>query len=283
MLKVAASVALLFSLAACSGPPKPGTPEYALQQHEFQAEKVKTAAGEAPDWYMDPPKGEGFLYATGTATSTDLQFAVDKAVLNAKYQLADQMAGKVSGKQKDFITETAGGQHSGTAERATSNVVADIALPSYQVVQRKVVPVDTQFRSYVLLQFASARSDAPAQQQASAAPPPSAVSVQKQAEAAHRELQSDVATAKEEAATSPAASAALTPTAPKAVVAFPIGMPPPASAAAPIAQTAEVPAAAADPESPGVLVHPETPHAPLPAEPPLPAAAPTPAVEGNRL
>lgn len=277
MLKVAASVALLFSLAACSGPPKPGSPEYALQQHEFQAEKVKTAADQAPDWYMDPPKGEGFLYATGTATSTDLQFAVDKAVLNAKYQLADQMAGKVSGKQKDFITETAGGQHSGTAERATSNVVADIALPAYQVVQRKVVPVDTQFRSYVLLKFASARSDMPAQQQAFAAPPPSAASVQKQAEAAHRELQSDVATAKEETP----ASAALTPTAPKTVVAFPIGMPPPA-VAAPIAQTAEVPAAAAD-ENAGVLVHPETPRAPMPAEPPPPAAAPAPSVEGSRL
>ena len=273
MLKVAASVSLLFALAACGGPPKPGTPEYALQQHEFQVEKTKVAADQAPDWYMDPPKGEGFIYATGTATSTDLQFAVDKAVLNAKYQLADQMAGKVSGKQKDFITETAGGQHSGTAERATSNVVADIALPAYQVVQRKVVPVDTQFRSYVLLQFASTRADAPApQQQASAA------SVQKQAEAAHRELQSDVATTKEEAIS----AAALTPTAPKAVIAFPIGMPPPAGAVAPIAQTAEVPAGA-EPESTGVLVHPETPRAPLPAEPPLPATAPTPSIEGNRL
>jgi len=281
MLKVAASIALLFSLAACSGPPKPGTPEYALQQHEFQVEKTKTAADQAPDWYMDPPKGEGVIYATGTATSTDLQFAVDKAVLNAKYQLADQMAGKVSGKQKDFITETAGGQHSGTAERATSNVVADIALPAYQVVQRKVVPVDTQFRSYVLLRFASTRADTP-QQQASAAPPPSAASLQKQAEAAHRELQSDVATAKEEAAPSPAASAAMTPTAPRAVIAFPIGMPPPAGAVAPIAQTAEVPAAA-EPESTGVLVHPESPRPQLPAEPPLPATAPTPSIEGNRL
>jgi hypothetical protein len=281
MLKVAASVALLFSLAACSGPPKPGTPEYALQQHEFQVEKTKTAADQAPDWYMDPPKGEGVIYATGTATSTDLQFAVDKAVLNAKYQLADQVAGKVSGKQKDFITETAGGQHTGTAERATSNVVADIALPAYQVVQRKVVPVDTQFRSYVLLQFASTRADAP-QQQASAAPPPSAVSLQKQAEAAHRELQSDVATAKEEAASSPGASAALTPIAPKAVIAFPIGMPPPAGAVAPVAQTAEVPAGV-EPDSTGVLVHPEAPRALLPAEPPLPATAPTPSIEGNRL
>jgi hypothetical protein len=149
------------------------------------------------------------------------------------------------------------------------------------VVQRKVVPVDTQFRSYVLLQFASTRADAP-QQQASAAPPPSAASLQKQAEAAHRELQSDVATAKEEAASSPAASAAMTPIAPKAVIAFPIGMPPPAGAVAPIAQTAEVPAGA-DPESTGVLVHPEGPRPQLPAEPPLPATAPTPSIEGNRL
>jgi hypothetical protein len=241
MLKVAASITLVFAVAACSGPPKPGTPEYALQQHEFQVEKTKTAADEAPDWYINPPKDERYIYAAGSATSTDLQFAVDKAILNAKYQLADQLNGKVSGKHKDFITETAGGQLSGTAERATSNVVADIALPAYQVTQRKVVPVDTQFRSYVLLQFAVAHSDIP-QQQASAAPAPSPVSLQKQAEAAHRELQSDVATAKEQ-------NAALTPTAPKPVIAFPIGMPPPPAA----------------------------------AEPPPPAAAPHPAVEGDTL
>jgi len=237
MLKVAASVSLLFALAACSGPPKPGTPEYALQQHDFQVEKTKTAANQAPDWYMNPPRDDGYLYAAGTATSTDLQFAVDKAILNAKYQLADQMNGKVSGKQKDFITETSGGQHSGTAERATSNVVADIALPAYRVIERKVVPVDTQFRSYVLLQFAAAGVPPPPQQQAMASP----ASIQQQADAAHRELQGDVASAKEGAAKEDAAPA------PKPVVAFPIGMPPPAG------------------------------------EPPPPAAAPHPAVEGDTL
>jgi len=266
MLKVAAPVSLFFALAACSGPPKPGTPEYALQQHDFQVEKTKSAASQAPDWYMNPPKEDGFIYAAGTATSTDLQFAVDKAILNAKYQLADQMNGKVSGKQKDFITETAGGQSSGTAERATSNVVADIALPAYQVIQRKVVPVDTQFRSYVLLQFATARGPALPQQAALVSP----VSVQKQAEAAHRELQSDVATAKEDGAA-------------KTVVAFPIGMPPPAGALVPppVAQTAEAPVPDAV-ENAGMLVHPEGPRAPA-AEPPPPAAAPHPAVEGNTL
>jgi len=255
MLKVAASISLLFALAACSGPPKPGTPEYALQQHDFQVEKTKSAAHQAPDWYLNPPRDDGYLYAAGTATSTDLQFAVDKAILNAKYQLADQMNGKVSGKQKDFITEAAGGQHAGTAERATSNVVVDTALPAYRVIERKVVPVDTQFRSYVLLQFAAAGVPPQPQQQAMAAPP---ASIQKQAEAAHRELQNDVAAAKDEAAP-----------APKAVVAFPIGMPPPA----PAAEAAE---------AAGVLVHPTAPSAPA-GEPPLPAAAPRPAVEGDTL
>jgi hypothetical protein len=209
MLKVAASISLLLSLAACSGPPKPGTPEYALQQHEFQVEKTKAAADRAPDWYMNPPKGEGFLYATGTATSTDLQFAVDKAVLNAKYQLADQIAGKVSGKQKDFVTESTGGGAAGTAERATSNMVADIALPAYQVVQRKVVPVDTQFRSYVLLQFAAPTPGVAAPQQALMAPPPPAA-LQKQAEAAQRELQGDIAAGRAAEPSPPAAAPAPT-------------------------------------------------------------------------
>lgn len=202
MLKGVASITLVLAVAACSGPPEPGTPEYAVQQHEFQVEKTRTAADQAPDWYINPPKTDGYIYAAGTATSSDLQFAVDKAILNAKYQLADQMNGKVSGKQKDFITETAGGQASNTAERATSNIVADIALPAYQVTQRKVVPVDTQFRSYVLLQFAVAQAP---QQTASAAPTPAAL--QTQAEAAQRDLQSDLLAAAKAAGAPPPGSA----------------------------------------------------------------------------
>jgi hypothetical protein len=60
------------------------------------------------------------------------------------------------------------------------------------------------------------------------------------------------------------------------VVAFPIGMAPPAAA-----QTAEAPASADT--SASVLVHPDTPSAPSASEPPLPAAAPHPAVEGRTL
>ena len=275
MLKVAASVLLVCALAACSGPPKPGTPEFAAAQHDFQVEKTKTATDQTPDWFMNPPKSDGFIYATGTATSSDLQFAVDKAVLNAKYQLADQVNGKVSGKQKDFITESAGGQASGTAERATSNIVADVALPAYQVVQRKVVPVDTQFRSYVLLQFSVAATAPQQTAMASPAATMAPATLQKQAEAAHRELQSDIATAKDDATA---------PVTPKSVVAFPIGMAP--AAAAPTAQTADASAAVAAPDaapdSPGVLIHPETPSAPA-GEPPLPAAAPRPSVDGKTI
>lgn len=35
-----------------------------------------------PDWFMNTPKKEGFKYHSATATSQDLQMAIDKAALN---------------------------------------------------------------------------------------------------------------------------------------------------------------------------------------------------------
>ena len=42
-----------------------------------------------PKWYLHPPKSStSRIYATSSGTSTQLQMALDKAVLNAKYALA---------------------------------------------------------------------------------------------------------------------------------------------------------------------------------------------------
>jgi hypothetical protein len=187
-LPVIASALLLSACA--SGPPAPGTPEFAALKHDTDVAQTKTAAVEAPEWFVNPPKDSGFVYAAGSASSSDLQFSLDKAILNAKYQLADQVNGKLSGKQKDFISEN-GGHALGTSERATSNVIADVALPGYQVVNRKVVPLETQYRSYVLLKFAVMRTDAP---QAAAADQASA---QRQAKAAFDDLEAELVTVKE--------------------------------------------------------------------------------------
>jgi hypothetical protein len=193
MLRRTIALPVLASLAACGSAPTPGTPEFIQAHHESEVAQMKATAAEAPDWFVNPPKDAGFVYAAGSATSSDLQFSLDKAILNAKYQLADQVNGKLSGKQRDWISDN-GAKAVSTADRTTSNVIADVALPGYQVVNRKVVPVDTQFRSYVLLKFGAAQT-------AAAEPAPN---LQKQAKAAYDDLEAELAAVRQQQAPAPA-------------------------------------------------------------------------------
>jgi hypothetical protein len=145
-------------LGACSSTPQPGTPQFyaaqSQQRHEAEITKVKTTASEVPDWYINPPKGEHALYAAGTANSTDLEFALDKAILSAKRLLADRVNGSVSAQHKEYLQEgSASTPPVQVSERSTTNKIADVVLNGYTVVQTKLVPSDTQYRAFVLLQY----------------------------------------------------------------------------------------------------------------------------------
>jgi hypothetical protein len=158
-------------LAACSSAPKPGTLDYAVQasqqRHEAEKAAVKTVASEVPDWYVNPPKDEHALYAAGTANSTDLEFAIDKAILSAKRSLADRVNGSVSSQHKEYLQEGAGGARPTlVSDRTTINKVTDVVLTGYTVVQTKLVPSDTQYRAFVLLQYPLAGLAAAAPKQA---------------------------------------------------------------------------------------------------------------------
>jgi hypothetical protein len=150
-------------LGACSStppppPPQAGTAEFAVlqsqQRHEALITQVKATASEIPDWYVNPPKDEHALYAAGTAYSSDLEFAFDKAILSAKRALADRVNGAVSAQHKEYLQEgSANAVPMQVSERATTNKITDVVLNGYTVVQTKLVPSDTQYRAFVLLQY----------------------------------------------------------------------------------------------------------------------------------
>jgi hypothetical protein len=142
----------------CSSSPRPGTPGFAAaaaqQRYDSQVLQVKTTASELPDWYVNPPKDEHSLYAAGTADSSDLGFAFDKAILSAKRSLADRMNGALSSEHKEYLQENVtGAQPVQMSDRATTNRITDVVLNGYTVVHTKLVPTDTRYRVYVLLQY----------------------------------------------------------------------------------------------------------------------------------
>jgi len=126
----------------------------AQQSHDARVTQVETMASEIPDWYANPPNDEHSLYAASTADSSDLGFALDKAILSAKRALADRLGGSVSSQHKEDLQEAGGNtQAVYVSDRSTTNQITDVVLSGYTVVQTKIVPTDTRYRAFVLLQY----------------------------------------------------------------------------------------------------------------------------------
>jgi hypothetical protein len=150
---------VLILLAGCATP-KSGSPEaqaFMLQRHENQlADQVKTIVTEAPDWYLAPPKDDLNLYASGTSTSGDLQFATDKAVLMAKANIVSRLESKISMEMKQFISES--GRESDAvatkhAEQVIKEVMSEASLKGYIVLKSELKAQGTAYRVFVLVQY----------------------------------------------------------------------------------------------------------------------------------
>ncbi len=155
ILRPCTGLLALALLAGCAAP-APGTPEAQamIQQHKESA--AKTTVDQTPDWFISPPKDDVSLYAPGTASSSDMQLAIDKAALSAKRTLADSLNGLLSSKMKQFVSESGSGDDSqvvAESEQVTTNLITETNLSGYSRAQTKVVPVDGHYRAYVLLQY----------------------------------------------------------------------------------------------------------------------------------
>ena len=54
--------------------------------------KIDKSKGEIPQWFLEPEQGDKkFITAVATETSKDMQFAIDKAMMVAKVQLASKL------------------------------------------------------------------------------------------------------------------------------------------------------------------------------------------------
>jgi len=148
------------SLVGCATAPKPGTPEAAAKQEKDMREQaVKTAIStvvESPKWYTQPPVDATAIFATGTANSSDLQMSMDRAVLAAKRELANQLNARLSSKMKEFVSEVGGAndaQLNREVEIATQNVVTDVNLAGFKREDSRIISQGSQYRAYVLLRY----------------------------------------------------------------------------------------------------------------------------------
>ena len=108
----------------------------------------------APEWYIDPPKHPDYLYSSNSATSRDMQLAVDKAKQAGMAGIAAGMQAQMSGLTKRFDEEVGLGEDSELLVQFTQGAksVVDQTLTGVRIEKKEIYkePNDI-YRAYVLV------------------------------------------------------------------------------------------------------------------------------------
>lgn len=110
-----------------------------------------------PKWYnAELADDDGNLYAVATEYSKDMQFAIDKATLSAKRDLAANFSSHTSAMMKDYATEVGDLDTAVIREidRTTKLVVAQVNMIGVQRTNMSLIYAgDGGYRAYVKLRY----------------------------------------------------------------------------------------------------------------------------------
>jgi len=110
---------------------------------------------DAPDWYTKPARENDRLIGVATATSRDLQTAVDKAKQDGRVDIARQLDLRVEGLSKRFVEETgldADAELLGEFSQVSKTVVSD-SLSGTRLTKQKLDREGGTYRAYVEMEM----------------------------------------------------------------------------------------------------------------------------------
>ena len=121
---------------------------------------------QVPQWYIDAQIEKGliknrdaneYIYAVGQGTSPDLQLAVEKAVMVAKANLADQLQGEMNKRTELYVTEVGQEGSKEVASKIEStivNVIQKIKVQGYEEWNKSIYETPNgEYRVYVGLKM----------------------------------------------------------------------------------------------------------------------------------
>ena len=135
-----------------------------------QESTEKNVLSKVPAWFIDEQKKtngllfkkrNGYIFGVGSAVSASLQIAIDKATMQAKADLADQVRSYVN-KTTEYAAQEQGSETSASLVTETgslvTNKVVNINIAGYEMWKQEVfVTKAQQYRVYVGLKWT--RSD----------------------------------------------------------------------------------------------------------------------------
>jgi hypothetical protein len=142
-VKVMGAIALGLLVANCSS-----------TNYKIKTEKSKVLK-EVPKWYVDDfsqkkacgrttfgkNKNRMCIFGKGTATSPDLQLAIEKGMMVAKAELADIVKGEMNKSSKIFITELGKNHNKTTVSEVEStivNLIKETPVRGYEIFAKDI-------------------------------------------------------------------------------------------------------------------------------------------------
>ena len=120
------AVIAMLAIVGCGGP----------QTTNLAPASSQEVLSQAPNWYLSVPHDSDHLNAVGSATSRDMNTAVEKAKMLARNDLAQQLSTDLGSLTKQFQQETGLGDESQFLTQFSSAVKAVSAHPPAAGVDR---------------------------------------------------------------------------------------------------------------------------------------------------
>jgi len=108
----------------------------------------------APEWFLSPPTDPNYIYAAASQVSRDQQISIQKAEVQARGNIAQQMELKISNLTKQFQEEVGVGEDSELLQEFTSvtKAVTQQTLGGSKRDQAKLMKEKNgMYRAYVLM------------------------------------------------------------------------------------------------------------------------------------
>ena len=149
-MKTTIAIILMFVLSACS---TTGNINKDVQVNDV----LLRGGSEVPKWFFDYPKdSEEAVYAVATGQSDDMQFAIDKAMHDAKVTVADKLQNYINGDFKRIITDSGSVINGNTSQKTTKitqSIIDELPLGGYVVENKIVLNESNGYRAFVLITF----------------------------------------------------------------------------------------------------------------------------------
>ncbi|MBX9929800.1 MAG: LPP20 family lipoprotein, partial [Gemmatimonadaceae bacterium] len=115
----------------------------------------KAVLNDMPGWYKKPPRSDDYAYGAATATSRDVQVALNKATAEGRNAIAQQLEVKYAALSKRFVEETGQGRDAQLLDeyQNTYKGVVSQALYGSRAKEQTFKVDDGVYRAYVLMEL----------------------------------------------------------------------------------------------------------------------------------